>query len=585
MAVWIWDKLRAWRKAIILAALLLAIAVFLLGAQIPLEARALPGFALLSLGRLVAAFFVSLAFSIAYGYFAATNERAGRVMLPMLDVLQSVPILGFFPAAVFFFIALTPGSSLGVEFAAIFLIFTSMAWNMALGVYESIRGIPSDVKDAVFSFTPSRFLRFKRLFLPSCVPKLAYNSMMSWAGGWYFLIASEIISLGSESHKLEGIGAFLIEASAAGRADLIASALVMIAAIIISTHLLVWRPLTVWAEKFKYEDIGAEGLRGEYVWSRMYTWFPALKWFRGKTSSSLDKAVNFGRAAIAPISRARKTPFGKAAFGALGKLAVVAIAVSALLFSAGVAVYFAGVFSKPLSKEVYDVPAAFLFSSLRLALAYVISLAWTVPAAVFVAKNRHAEKFLLPFFEITASIPATAFFPVITLFIVGATGSMDLAATVFLMTGMQWYLFFNLVAGVRSIPEDLEQAARSYGLKGWLYWKRLLLPAMFPSFVTGSIAAWGGGWNALVVSEFVVFGKQTCEAFGIGSLLDRAVYGAGGQSVFFGSCHATVTGGSTDAALMAITLATMIVAILVTNALVWRRLFNIAAKKYSLEQS
>lgn len=506
---------------------------------------------------------LSLAFAISYGYAAASSKRAERLLLPVLDVLQSVPVLGFFPVAVLFLISLFKGSLLGVELAAIFLIFTSQAWNMAFGVYESLITIPSDLLDAATSLGTSSWQRFKRLLFPACTPKLVYNSMLSWAGGWYFLIACEIIALGPVRKELPGLGSYLIKAAARGDIGGILAGIGVLVAIIVVMDVLIWRPLQVWADKFTYQyEYGPGALR--------------------RTNSILELvssvAASHPGAAAKHLLVAAKD-FLARPLGALGglarraksalKIALWVVAVVGLGFAlASLGAWFIrGATEAFPVAEARSIPLAIALSFLRLFVAYLVALIWTIPAAVLIGRSEGISRFLTPVVEVAASVPATALFPLIVLFVVQVTGGgMDAASILLVLTGMQWYLLFNLIAGVRTIPRDLSLAVKSYGARRWLYWKRLILPAIFPSLITGSITAWGGGWNALIVSEYLVFKQKAYTAFGIGMLLDKTVYG----------------GGSSRAVILV--LLSMVLAVVLMNRLLWRPLYKLAAQRHKMEQ-
>lgn len=501
------------------------------------------------------AYLISLAFSISYGYLAATNKKAEKLMLPVLDVLQSVPVLGFFPAAVFFFISLFQGSILGIELAAIFLIFTGQAWNMTFGVYESIITIPKDLNDAVDSFGITGIRKFAKLIFPACIPKLVYNSMMSWAGGWYFLIACEIITNGSEAYKLPGIGSFLMESSIKGELGALLAGLAILIFIIVILDLFVWRPLSIWSENFKYEYIGVGVSKREpsalsilnLISKISYYW---LKIFEatGSIMTNISRAISRHEKAL----RAVKISV---------YLLIIALIVNAIAYAAVKIPWFLTAFPS----DAYLIPQAILFSIVRLLAAYLLCLSWSLPIAVFIAKSEKASRYLTPLIEIAASIPAVALFPLIVLLLIRFTGTMDIPAIILIITGMQWYLLFNLIAGVKSIPADIVEAARSFGIKGWLFWKRILFPGIFPSLITGSITAWGGGWNALIVSEFVVFAGQIYYAFGIGYLLSKSTFIDPNPKMVF------------------LSLISMILAIFLINKFIWRSLYKKAELKYKIE--
>ncbi|HHV79411.1 MAG TPA: ABC transporter permease subunit [Firmicutes bacterium] len=542
------------------------------GESIPLTLEHLPAYTLRSLLRMTAAYIISLLFSLTYGYVAASSPMASKVMIPALDVLQSVPVLGFFPAAVYFFVQLFHGSNLGVELASIFLIFTGQAWNMTFGVYESLTTIPRDLSQALKAFGVEGVLAMKRLYLPATVSKLIYNSMLSWAGGWYFLIACEIITFGPVRHTLPGLGSFLIRSAEAGRLDLAFAGLCALVLVIILLNAFIWGPLLVWGEKYKYELTSAGAVRSHsFVLELLQESFlvpKILRMARSVQSHLVEVLEGFqGKKSRLPRPmRARASWVARP--GTRAKIR------SILLWGTLVVIAWVGwrgvvslgqVLAGPWPYEVRLIPAALGASTVRLFVAYLISLAWTLPVAIWMGLNQKVGGTLMPIAQVMASVPATALFPVIILLFLRLSGGINLVSVLLVLTGMQWYILFNLVAGVRSIPADLLAAAKAYQVKGMLFLKKVVLPGMFPSLVTGSITGWGGGWNALIVSEYVVYAGQTYKAFGIGSLLDEATYETG------------------DTRVILLALLSMVLFITVMNRLLWRPLYDHAARRYRIE--
>ncbi|MEM3510219.1 MAG: ABC transporter permease subunit [Nitrososphaerales archaeon] len=531
-----------------------------------------------SLLRMFVALFTSYAFAIPYGIVAARSRRAERVLMPILDILQSVPILGFFPAAIFFFIAFFHETWIGVELAAIFLIFTSQAWNLAFAVYESVSAIPADLEEASASLRLRGLVRIKRLYLPACLPKIVYNGMMSWAGGWYFLVAAEIITLGSRQYSLPGIGRYLAEATYNGNYLGTVLGLAVLVSTILVVDITLWRPLREYAERFKYEAISSE--RASH-----YTLFHAsgFAWLKSHLRVPLP---------IADVKRlipiARFVPFVKhgvhiseRSAGVLERhVKMLALVVGLLLLSglltlyapmllnlySSVQTFFEDLLNPAITSEVSLIPAALGSSILRLFLAYSLSVAWTLPLAVKIADGGKAlGTSTFTILEILASIPATALFPVIILATLNLPGGLQLTSIILTMTGMQWYLLFNLIGGVRSIPIDLIEVSQTYRVRGLERWRKLLLPAILPSFVTGSITAWGGGWNALIVSEYVVFGREVLSVSGIGAMLDRAAYELGSSS------------------LLIVSIVVMVATVFAMNRLLWRRLYHLVLSRYRMD--
>ncbi len=521
----------------------------------------LPAYAGASLLRMSLAYLISFVFSITYGYVAATVQKAEGPMIALLDLLQSIPILGFFPVAVLFFINLFQGSRWGIEAASIFLIFTSMSWNMAFSVYESLKTLPKELTEASDAFCVRGWLRFKKNIFPFCIPKLVYSSMLSWAGGWYFLIAAEIIAIGPVKHGLPGLGSFLIQSTETGQLSRTCSGLAVLISIIIFFHLFIWKPLSVWSEKFRYESSSSTGPSGSF----------ALQWYRKLLSMKLFSSPRLDQH-LSPSPRlspqGEKPTFsskgGKIGLNVLKGIGILAVGLTAYGIGKSLLILIDGL-TPPFPAEAAMIPMAILASFFRLTIAYIIALAWTLPAAIWVGENPRAFRIFTPLAEIGASIPAPALFPFFIFFAINIFGGMNGAAILLILTGMQWYLFFNLIGGVRSIPGDLKEAARSFGLTKWQCWKRLYIPAIFPSLITGSITAWGGGWNALIVSEYIVYQQKTYSVTGIGAMLDRAIYESG------------------DTKMILFTLLGMIISIALLNRLLWRKLYLYAITRYKFE--
>jgi len=521
-----------------------------------------------SLLRQFAALILSYLFAIPYGIVAARSRRAESVMLPILDILQSVPILGFFPVAVLFFIAIFGGSRLGVELAAIFLIFTSQAWNLAFSTYESVSAIPNELFEASKAFRLGRVGRIMRLYLPSCVPKLVYNGVMSWAGGWYFLVAAEIVTIGSEEYKVPGIGSYIAEATYAGN---LSHALLGLGALIFSVvivDLLLWAPLRDYAERFRYEAFTAQEIRQPTLYWRSLKWFgkrlkrPQLPTVR---LSGLEKTKEIISVIHTPLPKV-KTPLK---FIRIILIILIAALVSLVLLYQHETVIksvngFMGSLKDPqFLMELSLLPQALLASIARLGLAYVVSLAWTLPLAAWLAWRARVAAFSL--IDVLASIPATALFPLIINVTIHLPYGLFLTSIILTMTGMQWYILFNLIGGFRSIPSDMVEAARSFGLRGLSLWRIVMLPSVMPALITGSITGWGGGWNALIVSEYINYGGEIYSVLGLGSMLDKAAYELGNLT------------------LLLIIIVTMTSTIVLMNRLIWRRAYHYVLDRYKFE--
>jgi NitT/TauT family transport system permease protein len=522
----------------------------------------LPYYAFCSFYRMLAAYVLSLIFAISYGLGAARNPRNERIMIPAIDVAQSVPVIGFFPAAIYFFVAISGGGRLGVELAAIFLIFTSQAWNMALGVYEAAKTIPVDSLEALDSFGVTGWMRLKRLYLPASVPKLVYNSILSWVAGWYFLVACEIIAVGSASYKLPGLGSFLMEAADKGRTGELIAGLVTLLVIIVLMDVLVWQPLSIWAQKFRYEFAASESAGTTRIYDLIASLGVNIRRFMRTLVHPI--AVLFGR--IAQYAAALR-------LGAVMARLAKPLRIAWLVTLAALIAYGLGdgllalirTLREPWPSEARMIPAAAGASLVRLVIAYAISLAWTLPCTLAASDNPRVDRWIAPLSEIAGSMPATALFPVIVLFVIRLTGNMNLASILLVLTGMQWYLLFNLLAGARQVPADLKEAARSFGLSRSATWRKVTVPALTPSLITGSITAWGGGWNALILSEYFVYRGHHYEVLGLGTLLDQATYQSG------------------NGTMILLSLLSMVLIVMGLNRLVWRPMYNFATQRFRVD--
>jgi len=525
------------------------------GPTISLSPRMLPYYALRSVGRMAAAYLLSLTFTLVYGRLAAYNRRAEGVLMPLLDVLQSVPILSFLPVVLLSLSAILP-ERIAAELASIVLIFTSQVWNMTFVWYQSLTTIPKELREASAIFRLNGWLRFKMLELPFAAIGLIWNSMMSWAGGWFFLMAAEIFTVGQRDFRLPGLGAYLQEAANQGDTRAILWGIGALVLVIVALDQLVWRPLLAWADRFKLEMVEGENpptswfydlLRSAHILERVSegVWRPFSEW--------LDARFTRRAAAAGPEAERRGRPW--------------LLYLLALLLGLGLAY---GGFRAALmlvtvpGSQWGEIGLGVLATFLRVSVSLIIALAWTIPVGVAIGTNPRAATFLQPVVQVVASVPATALFPVFLLLIVGLPGGLNLAAVVLMLTGTQWYLLFNVIAGASAIPQDLKYTSALIGLSRRERWRTLILPGLFPYIVTGAITASGGAWNASIVAEYVEFGGQTLYTTGIGALITRA------------------TGTGDYPLLLAATLA-MVLTVVLINRIFWRRLYRLAEERFRME--
>jgi NitT/TauT family transport system permease protein len=524
------------------------------GPTISISPRVLPYYALRSVGRMAAAYLLSLAFTLVYGRLAAYNRRAEQVLMPLLDVLQSVPILSFLPVVLLSLSAILPERT-AAELASIVLIFTSQAWNMTFAWYQSLTTIPVELREASAVFRFNGWLRFKVLELPFAAISLIWNSMMSWAGGWFFLMAAEIFTVGQRDFRLPGLGAYLQEAANQGDTRAILWGIGTLVLVIVALDQLVWRPLLAWADRFKLEMVEGENPPTSWFYDLLRS-AHILEWLSHRVWRPLSERVDawFIRrtAAEAGLEKPGR-PYLFYLLALLLGLGLAYGAVRAALMLATVPAHQWG-----------EIGLGVLATLLRVSVSLLIALAWTIPVGVAIGTNPRAATYLQPVVQVVASVPATALFPVFLLLIIGLPGGLNIAAVVLMLTGTQWYLLFNVIAGASAIPQDLKYTSALIGLSRWERWRTLILPGLFPYIITGAITASGGAWNASIVAEHVEFGGRTLFTTGIGALIARA------------------TGTGDYPLLLAATLA-MVLTVVLINRTLWRRLYRLAEERFRME--
>ncbi len=532
--------------------------------KIDLSARSLPVYAGYSLLRMLLAYLLSLIFTLVYGHVAATNKRASIVMVPLLDILQSIPILSFLPAVVLALVAAFPHSNVGLELASVILIFTSQAWNMTFSFYHAARTLPEDLKEVSAIARLRPWQRFVQLEVPASMIGLIWNSMMSWAGGWFFLMASEQFTLGNRSFQLPGLGSYLQRAANTGNTLALLMGLAVLIALIILLDFFFWRPLVAWADKFKLE-MSSEGDPPSS---------PVLDILRRSALiGTLNKRVfrPIGNLLRSVLNRLQPLPVDMDVQGKVRPAAridvrrIIGVIVSILIcvfVLYGIWQMLLLLIHVPIAVWGRLVLAAGA-TWLRTVAALLIGVAWTVPAGVAIGLSPRWSRRLQPVVQVIASIPATALFPVLLLALVGLPGGLSLAAVILMLLGTQWYILFNVIAGAMAIPGDLKEATTIYHVTRWRRWRTLILPAIFPYLITGLLTASGGAWNASIVSEYVQFNNRTVGAFGLGA--EIAAAGAAGRFDI----------------LLAGTLLMAVVVVLI-NRVLWKRLYALAERRYTM---
>jgi NitT/TauT family transport system permease protein len=518
---------------------------------IDLSFAALPGYTILSLMRGLAALGLSLLFTLVYGYWAARDAMAERVLVPLLDVLQSVPVLGFMPGLVLSLVALFPGSNVGIELSAIVMIFTGQAWNMTFSFYRSVRSVPPVQLEVAAHYRFGWWQRFKWVELPASVIGLTWNAMMSMAGGWFFLMVSEAFVLGDRDFRLPGLGAYMSVAVAAGDGRAMLAAVVAMVVMIVALDQLLWRPVVVWAQKFRQD----EGQGGEAARS----WFLDLL-RRSRMLRLLRTWVRRVRRR-APRRPPPPAPVRPRA-GRVSRLLPMAL-FGGLLALLGLGALELVHLLREVAWSVWATTLAAAGATLARVLAAVaLGTLWALPAGLAIGLSPRLSRLLQPVVQVVASFPAPMLFPAVVAVLAQLGVGLSGGSVVLMLLGTQWYILFNVVAGAMAVPSDLREAAASYKITGWRRFKLLLLPSVLPYLITGWVTAAGGAWNASIVSEYVAYRGQTLTTFGLGARIGMAAEAA-------------------DFPVLAASVVVMSAAVVLFNRLVWRPLNDYAERRFA----
>jgi NitT/TauT family transport system permease protein len=523
-------------------------------APLSLNPSHLPEYAARTTFRMLAGLGLSLVFTLTYATWAAKSERAGKLLVPILDILQSVPILGFISVTVVFFMSLAPGRVLGAEFVAIFAIFTSQAWNMAFSFYQSLRTIPVELTEAAESFRLSPWMRFWQLEVPFAMPALIWNMMMSMSGGWFFVVASESISVGHTAVALPGIGSYIALAIEQKNLHAIGWAIATMLVVILLYDQLLFRPLVAWVDRFRVEQ--EPGVRVPQSW--------ALTMMR---RSRLVQAASLAfHATVLWTSRAVKRtdkPVAEAPIATRRSLDLlwVSLLVAAVVLGLWHLVW--GLIKDTPLHEALGVCGLALLTMARVfVLIALASLVW-VPIGVWVGMRPRVTQFVQPIAQFMAAFPANLLFPIAVYGIVTWRLNPDIYLSPLMILGTQWYILFNVIAGASAIPAEMRYVAANFRVSGWLWWRKVALPAVLPFYVTGAITASGGSWNAAIVAELASWGDTQVRARGLGSYIAEATAA--------GDFHRIVLG-----------IGTMSLFVVIINRLFWRPLYYYAERKYRL---
>ncbi|WP_406815425.1 ABC transporter permease [Mycobacterium sp. M23085] len=516
----------------------------------------LPYFAARSLLRMFVALGLSLVFTFFYATAAARSRRAEKVLIPLLDILQSVPVLGFLAITITGFIALFPGSMLGLECASIFAIFTSQAWNMTFAFYQSLIAQPHDLDESSRLLRLSRWQRFWRVDLPSGVIPLVWNGMMSFGGGWFFLTASEALSVNNHKFALPGIGAYMAAASADGNLTRVLLAIAVMIVLVVGVNALFWRPLTAWSERFRIEESeAAEAPRSVTLEVLRHSSIPAIV---GRPLGRLVYPIDRMTAPFGITRRPLKTSATRRSIGD-----AVSVVVLSVVLGYGAFRVIEYIVSSIGLAEIGHAALLGVATFARVVVVVVVSTLIWVPIGVWIGLNPKVTRLAQPIVQVLASFPANFLFPIFTAVLLITGVSLDWGGILLMALGTQWYILFNVIAGASAIPTDLRDAANNLRLSSALRWRTLILPGIFGSYITGGITAAGGAWNASIVAEVVQYHHTTLSAVGLGAYIT----------------HATAVG---DAPRLLIGVIAMSFYVVTMNIVLWQPLYRLSERRFSL---
>jgi NitT/TauT family transport system permease protein len=527
---------------------------------ISLDPANLPEYAMRTTLRMLAAMVASLIFTLVYGTLAAKSRRAGLVLVPILDILQSVPVLGYISFTVTFFLALFPGRVLGAELAAIFAIFTSQAWNMTFSFYQSLRTVPRDLDEVSRGFHLTSWQRFWKLEVPFSMPGLIWNMMMSMSGGWFFVVASEAITVGNRTIILPGIGAYLAQAISDKNLHAIGWVILAMTVVILAYDQFLFRPLVAWADKFRMENTSSGDAPESWLLDLIrrtrliHRLLVPLGWMFAKAARVPLRLPAFQGPRFQIPQSQKSSRVGDILWAALVLIVTVYVVSRVFLYvRTGVSL-----------GEVWHVLVLGLITLLRVVLLIAIASVIWVPIGVLIGLRPALSEKIQPLAQFLAAFPANLLFPVFVIAIVRFHLNPDIWLSPLIVLGTQWYILFNVIAGASSYPNDYREAAKNFHIRGWQWWRQAMLPGIFPYYVTGAITASGGAWNASIVAEFVQWGDTKVAAHGLGAYI--------AQSTAAGDYPKIIVG-----------IAVMSLFVTLFNRLLWRPMYAYAEAKLRLD--
>lgn len=528
--------------------------------EIDLGFWSLARYSFFSLVRVFMAYFLSLCLTFTYGYVAAKSRVAEKILIPLLDILQSVPVLGFMPGLVLALVHVFPNSNLGLELAAIIMIFTGQGWNMVFSFYTSLKNVPNELREMGALFRLKNWDVFKRIELPYAANGLLWNSMLSMAGGWFFVMTIESFSLGNQDFRLPGIGSYMAVAYERNDTQAVLLGIGVMFALIILVDRFLWAPLVVWSERFKSDrDAHREPPRSLVLdWFKRSDLLPLLLDYQERIAKKLEKAQETPRKRVAALRARIETgiAFGRA-FRVVGGIALV------LGFAYGIRSIYQLLGGNSIGDWAILLRDTVL-TFVRVCLAVVIGSLWTIPAGVFIGTHPRWTQRLQPVVQVVASFPAPMLFPMITFLLLKLNVSIEFGAVVLMLFASQWYILFNVIAGATQIPHQMLEVSKVFRVRGRHFWSSVILPAIFPSLVNGWITAAGGAWNASIVSEFVLYKDRQLVATGIGSTITRAAQSA-------------------DFPVLAAAIFVMVMTVVLLNRFFWGYLYRLAETRFRLE--
>jgi NitT/TauT family transport system permease protein len=526
------------------------------GVDISLSIWALPKYTFFSMMRGLAAYLLSLVFTLVYAFWAAKDARAEKLLVPILDILQSIPVLAFMPGVVLALGALFPHSNMGLELAAVVTIFTGQAWNMTFSLYHSLKSVPSDMQEAATVYRFSWWQRFKWVELPYGTTGLVWNSMMSMAGGWFFLMINEAFHMGDQDYRLPGLGSYMSVAVEKGNTLAMVAAIIAMVIMIVFLDQVIWRPVVVWAQRFRVEETAQADPPQSWLLkflrrSRLLRWVEMRMAHRRQRGNGKPTAVKAGRAHHGIHWWSLQRWFANTAF---------AILMLIVLTAAFQLIHF---LTHLHGGQWWTLCKAGGLTLIRVLLATALGTLWAVPAGLAIGLSPRLSKLLQPVVQVAASFPAPMLFPAVIAGLAYLHMGLNYGCVVLMLLGTQWYILFNVIAGAMAIPGDLKEAAEAFRLPPWQRMKVLYLPAVFPYLVTGWVTAAGGAWNASIVAEYFDMKGQALSTFGLGSTVSAAAY-------------------HRELPLLAAGVLVMSAIVVAFNRLVWKPLYHLSQTRYSL---